>query len=97
MRWTNRALRWGKAIGEAGKNPLTEDELIRLQKIIIESKRFTKMGFRTEDGNDWIENDTGPNAEFLYETIDYYRYFDATKQAEFLFDCVQDTINRIMQ
>lgn len=47
---TNRALRWGKAIGEAGKNPLTKKELLRLQEIIIESKRFTKLGFRTEGG-----------------------------------------------
>lgn len=46
---TNQAFRWGKAIGEAGKNPSTKEELLRLQEIIIESKRFTKMGFRTED------------------------------------------------
>ncbi len=209
---TNRALRWGKAIGEAGKNPLTKEELLRLQQIIIESKRFTKMGFRTEggfvgdrerttgepipdhisarwqdleqlinglintfhlldkekfdpvlaatsigfgfvfihpftDGNgrihrylihhilsnlniiqqgiifpisaailnkidgyrvvlesyshpilELIEWEITPdhNVEVLNETIDYYRYFDATKQAEFLFDCLQDTINRII-
>ena len=36
------------------------------------------------------------NVEVLNETIDYYRYFDATKQAEFLFDCLSDTINRII-
>ena len=209
---TNRALRWGKANGEAGKNPLTKVELLRLQEIIIESKRFTKMGFRTEsgfvgdrerntgepipdhisarwqdvdqlidglidtyhlldnekfdpiltatviafgfvfihpfsDGNgrihrylihhilaklnltyqgiifpisasildkiedyrivlesyshpilELIEWETAPdhNVEVLNETIDYYRYFDATKQAEFLFDCVLDTIQRII-
>lgn len=209
---TNRALRWGKAIGEAGKNPLTKVELLRLQEIIIESKRFTKMGFRTEggfvgdrerttgepipdhisarwqdldqlieglintnhlldkekfdpvltataiafgfvfihpfsDGNgrihrylihhilaklnityqgiifpisasildkiedyrialesyshpilELIEWKTTPdhNVEVLNDTIDYYRYFDATKQAEFLFDCIMDTINRII-
>lgn len=209
---TNRALRWGKAIGEAGRNPLTKEELLRLQQIIIESKRFTKMGFRTEggfvgdreritgepipdhisarwqdieqlteglidtyhlldkekfdpvlaatsiafgfvfihpftDGNGRIhrylihhilsklniiqqgiifpisasildkiddyrvvlESYSHPileliewkitpdhNVEVLNDTIDYYRYFDATKQAEFLFDCVIDTINRII-
>ena len=209
---TNRALRWGKAIGEAGKNPLSKAELIRLQGIIIENKRFTKLGFRTEggfvgdhdritgepipehisarwqdldklmdgliqtakflasqefdplltaaliafgfvfihpfsDGNGRIhrylihhilaksgftqqgvifpvsasildkideyriilENYSHPvlelikwkstpdhNVRILNETIDYYRYFDATKQAEFLFDCVVDTINRII-
>lgn len=36
------------------------------------------------------------NVEVLSETIDYYRYFDATPQAEFLFDCVDCTINRII-
>lgn len=45
-----------------------------------------------------IEWETTPdhNVEVLNDTIDYYRYFDATKQAEFLFDCVIDTINRII-
>ena len=208
----NRALRWSKAISEAGKSPLTKVELLRLQEIIIENKRFTKMGFRSEggfvgdserttgepipdhisarsqdvgqlidglidtyhlldkekfdpvltattiafgfvfihpfsDGNgrihrylihhilaklnltyqgiifpisaaildkiddyrivlesyshpilELIEWETTPdhNVEVLNDTIDYYRYFDATKQAEFLFDCVIDTINRII-
>ena len=36
------------------------------------------------------------NVEVLNETIDYYRYFDATKQAEFLFDCVNDTIVNVI-
>ncbi|MBA7569175.1 hypothetical protein ES708_10913 [subsurface metagenome] len=36
------------------------------------------------------------NVEVLNETIDYYRYFDATGQAEFLFDCVEDTIENII-
>ena len=209
---TNRALRWGKAIGEAGKNLLTREELLRLQQIIIESKRFTKMGFRKEGGyvgdRDRITGDPMPdhisakwqdldglmdgliqtyqllekgkfdpvltaaiiafgfvfihpfydgngrlhrylihhilaklkfteqgvifpvsasildhiddyrhvleayshpvldlldwevmpdhNVAVLNDTLDYYRYFDATKQAEFLFDCVLDTTQRII-
>lgn len=209
---TNRAQRWGKAIGEAGKNALTREELLRLQQVIIESKRFTKMGFRKEggyvgdrdrttgdpipdhisaksqdldvlmdgmiqtyellenekfdpvltaaiiafgfvfihpfyDGNgrlhrylihhilskmkftqqgvifpisasildhiddyrivledyshpilDLIEWEVTPdhNVTVLNDTLDYYRYFDATKQAEFLFDCVLDTTERII-
>ena len=209
---TNRALRWGKAIGEAGINSLSKTELLRLQEIIIESKRFTKMGFRTEAGfvgdRDRITGDPIPdhisakiedleqlldglirtshylekekfdpvltatmiafgfvfihpfsdgngrlhrylihhilaklnliqqgvifpisasildkidqyrnvlesyshpvlelinwkttadhNVEVLNDTIDYYRYFDATKLAEYLFDCVLDTIDRII-
>jgi hypothetical protein len=36
------------------------------------------------------------NVEVLNETLDYYRYFDATKQAEFLYDCVHDTIENII-
>ena len=209
---TNRALRWGKAIGEAGVHSLTKEELLRLQEIIIESKRFTKMGFRTDggfvgdrdrttgepipdhvsakaedleqlidglistsqylesekfdpvltaaavafgfvfihpfsDGNgrihrylihhilaklnlthagvifpisasildkideyrqvlesyshpvlELIDWETTPdnNVRVLNDTIDYYRYFDGTRQAEFLFGCVLDTVNRII-
>jgi len=36
------------------------------------------------------------NVEVLNETIDFYRYFDATKQAEFLYESVQDTIEHII-
>lgn len=36
------------------------------------------------------------NIEVINETIDYYRYFDATLQAEFLYDCVIDTIENII-
>lgn len=32
------------------------------------------------------------NVEVLNDTIDLYRYFDATRQAEFLYGCVQQTI-----
>ena len=208
----NRAARWGKAIGQAGTKPLSTDELLRLQQIVIESKRFLEMGFRKkggfvgehdrttgepipehisarwqdaetliaglidtnnmlekeefdavlmatiiafgfvfihpfEDGNgrihrylihhilavkkfaqqgmifpvsasildriddyrkvlesyshpllDFIKWKPTPehNVEVLNETIDYYRYFDATRQAEFLYECVEDTIINII-
>jgi Fic family protein len=46
----NRAARWGQALGEAGSRPLSKAELLRLQEIIIDNKRFTKLGFRTEGG-----------------------------------------------
>ncbi len=36
------------------------------------------------------------NVEVLNETIDYYRYFDATLPSEFLFDCVEYTISKII-
>jgi len=209
---SNRAARWGKAIGQAGTNLLSKDEFLRLQQIVIENTRFTNMGFRKtggfvgehdrntgeplpehisarwqdlerltkgliamnvilknsdfdavlaaamiafgfvfihpfEDGNgrihrylihhilaeknfsqqgmifpvsasildrivdyrkvlefyshpllDFIEWKPTPdhNVEVLNETKDYYRYYDATKQAEFLYDCVEDTIKNII-
>lgn len=208
----NRAMRWGKALGQAGSKNLTKEELLRLQQIVIENSRFIKLGFRTEggfvgehdrstgepipdhisarwqdienlidgliatvnlhdgkalhpilsaaciafgfvfihpfvDGNgrihryiihhllskmnvtpqgiifpvsaailekiddyrqvlerfshpllDFISWKTTQqnNIEVLNDTIDYYRYFDATTQAEFLFDCVDYTITHII-
>jgi hypothetical protein len=44
---------------------------------------------------EWVET-RDHNVEVTNETKDYYRFFDATKQAEFLFDCVEDTINNIV-
>ncbi|MFC1595931.1 Fic family protein [Candidatus Margulisiibacteriota bacterium] len=43
----------------------------------------------------WRPTDKG-NVEVLNETIDLYRYFDATKQAEFFYECVQETIEKIL-
>ncbi len=36
------------------------------------------------------------NVEVLNETINLYRYFDATKQAEFFFECVEETVNKTL-
>ena len=44
---------------------------------------------------DWDET-TDHNIKVKNNTIDYYRYFDATKQAEFLYCCVNDTIKNII-
>lgn len=207
----NRAQRWGRAIGQAGQKPLSKDELLRLQQLVIENTRFVQMGWRLqggfvgdhdrqhgtpipdhisarwqdlemlitglietcdklekdekfdavfaaalisfgfvfihpfEDGNgrlhrylihhllaskkyvpkgiifpvsaiiferlneyrtslesysmqrlDLIEWKTTPknNVEVLNDTIDLYRYFDATKQVEFLYSCVQQTAEK---
>ncbi|MCJ8164150.1 Fic family protein [Pontibacter sp. E15-1] len=208
----SRASRWGRAIGQAGAKPLSQEELLRLQQIVIENSRFVAMGYRTEggfvgehdrgtgepipdhisarwqdveplmhgllqaasqmqaqhfhpvltavkiafgfvfihpfvDGNgrlhrylihhllaamrftpqgiifpvsaailehlndyrsvlesyshsllDFIEwrKTADHNVAVLNETIDYYRYFDATPQAEFLFDCVAYTLHKII-
>ena len=206
-----RAARWGKAIGQAGGKPLSEEELNRLQQIVIENGRFIEMGFRKkggfvgehdrttgepipehisarwqdieqlingllktnelleqefdavlaaatvafgfvfihpfEDGNgrlhryiihhilakkkftqqgvifpvsasildkiddyrrilesyshpvlDFIKWKQTPdhNIEVLNKTMDLYRYYDATKQAEFLYACTEDTIKRVI-
>jgi hypothetical protein len=208
----NRAERWGRAIGEAGQQDLTADELRRLQEIVIGDKRFISIGWRTEggfigvhdrstnvpipdhisarwedipalidgllvtndiladgsydavlaataiafgfvfihpfeDGNGRIhrylihhvlaEKDFAPrgivfpvsavilehidnyrrtleayskprlsliewdptqsgNVKILNETIDLYRYFDATRQAEFLYECVRETVENTL-
>jgi hypothetical protein len=42
---------------------------------------------------DWRATDQG-NVEVLNETADYYRYFDATAHAEFLYGCVRATVER---
>jgi len=44
---------------------------------------------------EWEET-SDHNVKVLNDTIDYYRYFDATKQAEFLYYCVSDTIKNII-
>jgi Fic family protein len=44
---------------------------------------------------EWVET-KDHNVEVTNVTKDYYRFFDATKQAEFLFDCVADTIKNIV-
>ncbi len=40
----------------------------------------------------WRPTERG-NVEVLNETVDFYRYFDATPHAEFLFECVARTID----
>ena len=37
------------------------------------------------------------NVEILNETVDLYRYYGLTLQAQFLYECVEDTIERIIQ
>ncbi len=44
---------------------------------------------------DWEES-ANKNVKVTNHTLDYYRYFDATKQAEFLYGSVKDTIENII-
>jgi len=207
-----RAAKWAHAIGQAGQTKLTQNELLRLQNIVITDQRFVRMGYRKtggfigihdretrlpipehisarwedidklisglikvnelllnsdydpvltaaiiafgfvfihpfEDGNGRIHRyllhhvlvekgfapesvifpissailakiaeykkvledysrprlelinwqpSIGGNVEVLSDTIDLYRYFDVTKQAEFLYKCVQETVEEIL-
>jgi hypothetical protein len=44
----NRLERWGRAVLEAGKNRLTLDEIVRLQRVLIEDTRFVSAGLRPD-------------------------------------------------
>lgn len=46
----NRIQRWGRAIAQAGQRSVTQEELLRLQQIVIDNARFTKMGWRRQGG-----------------------------------------------
>jgi len=46
----DRIQRWGRAIGEAGRQRIDREELLRLQKIVIGDARFLKLGFREDGG-----------------------------------------------
>jgi Fic/DOC family len=46
----DRIQRWGRAIGEAGRQPLDREELLRLQRIVLGDARFVTLGFRHEGG-----------------------------------------------
>jgi Fic family protein len=47
---------------------------------------------------DLIEWESTPkgNVEVMNDTMDIYRYFDATRQAEFLYECVQQTVEKTL-
>ena len=44
----NRLERWGRAVLEAGKHPLTLDEILRLLRTLIEDTRFIHPGLRSD-------------------------------------------------
>jgi Fic/DOC family len=46
----DRIQRWGRIIGEAGRQPLDVDELVRLQRIVIGDSRFVHLGLRHDGG-----------------------------------------------
>jgi len=44
----NRLERWGRAVLQAGKNLLSLDEIVRLQRVLIEDARFVRPGLRPD-------------------------------------------------
>lgn len=46
----DRIQRWGRVIGEAGRQSIDLEELLRLQKIVIGDARFVRLGLRREGG-----------------------------------------------
>lgn len=44
---------------------------------------------------EWRPTDKG-NVEVLNETIDLYRFFDSTPQAEFFYECVHETVTKVL-
>lgn len=44
----SRLERWGRAVLQAGKNPLTVEEILRLHTILIQDTRFVQQGFRSD-------------------------------------------------
>jgi hypothetical protein len=57
---------------------------------VLESFSFPRLKFI-----EWRPTEKG-NLEVTNETLNLYRYFDATEQSEFLFDCVRETIEKIL-
>jgi len=66
-----------------------------LERIDDYRKVLETWSLPLQDFIEWRETDDH-NVEVLNETIDYYRYFDATQLAEFLFECVKMTIDYII-
>ena len=66
-----------------------------LERIIDYRQVLESYSYPLLDFIQWKKT-PGNNVEVLNETIDYYRYFDTTVQAEFLFECVDYTIKKII-
>ena len=45
-----RVHRWGQAIAQAGKNPINQEEILRLQLLVIADTRFFQPGLRQHGG-----------------------------------------------
>ncbi len=72
--------------------PVSAVILERIEKYRKTLEHFSKSRL---DLIEWRPTEKN-NIEVLNETIDLYRYFDATKQAEFFFECVEETVNKTL-
>ena len=63
---------------------------IKRYKNILESYSRPRLGLI-----DWHPT-TKNNVQVLNETINLYRFFDATKQVEFLFQCIHETLTDLL-
>jgi hypothetical protein len=62
----NRLERWGRAVLQAGKHPLTMEEIVRLHGVLIEDPRFVRVGLRS--GGVFLgeqDHDGNPLPEFI--------------------------------
>ena len=66
-----------------------------LEKIDDYRKILENFSYPLLDFIEWRKT-VANNIEVLNETCDFYRYYDATHQAEFLFECVNYTISKII-
>jgi hypothetical protein len=66
-----------------------------LNRITDYRKTLESYSLPLLDFIEWKET-KNHNVEVLNDTIDFYRYFDATQQAEFLYECVEETIDKII-
>lgn len=72
--------------------PVSAVILERIEEYRKTLEHFSKLRL---DFIEWRPTEKN-NVEVLNETIDLYRYFDATAQAEFLFACVEETVNKTL-
>lgn len=80
----------------AKKNFTAKDIIFPISSVILERIKQYRTVLETYSRPclqyiKWQPTEEG-NLNVLNETINLYRYFDATKQAEFLYDCIRETI-----
>jgi len=61
----NRLERWGRTVLQAGKNRLTLDEILRLQRVLIEDTRFVRAGLRPDGVFLGVRDHRDPLPEFI--------------------------------